>query len=248
MLTNKSVNELDRYLFDLQGFLVVEAALTPQELALLNEHIDRHLPEETLAWQCFRHDGLLGWGSPFRALIDNPRLTPYLAELLGKDFRLDHDYLHLIRSGSGPIGSRLHGGGTPFDPCQYYTYKNGRMYNGLVAVAYNLTDVPPGVGGFGCIPGSHKSNRPLPEPWRDLASPPDVVRAVSGKAGTAIIFTEALTHGTLPWKGESERRTLFYKYSPHPSAWSRNYYDSDAYTDLTQVQRYILRTPGVHPN
>ena len=34
-------------------------------------------------------------------------------------------------------------------------------------------------------------------------------------AGDVIIFTEALTHGAVPWTVEaSSRRTLFYKFSP----------------------------------
>lgn len=95
---------------------------------------------------------------PFRELIDHPRITPYLSELLGEQFRLDHDYVHIIRQGIGPIGCHLHGGGTPYDPGQYYLFKDGRMYNGLTDVAYELNDVHPGEGGFGCVPGSHKSN------------------------------------------------------------------------------------------
>lgn len=241
------MNELERYLFDLQGFLVVESALTPQEIAALNQQINRQIAVKDEQLPCLRFDGLLSWGSAFLSLTDNPRITPYLAELLGSNFRLDHDYLHIIRHGKGPIGTNLHGGGTPYDPCQYYTYKNGRMYNGLLAVAYNLTDVETTDGGFGCIPGSHKSNLPFPGEWRDLEQPHPCVQAITGKAGTAIIFTEALTHGTLPWKGLQERRTLFYKYSPHPSAWARDYYNVEDFPELTQAQRSILKTPGVYP-
>jgi hypothetical protein len=29
-----------------------------------------------------------------------------------------------------------------------------------------------------------------------------------------ILFTEKLKHGTIPWAGSGERRTLFYKYVP----------------------------------
>jgi hypothetical protein len=242
------VTELEKYLFDLQGFLIVENALTSVELATLNEIIDEKIAlvdEPEKLW--FRFDSLLSWGAPFQSLIDNPRITSYLLELLGSKFRLDHDYIHIIRQGTGPIGSELHGGGTPYDPCQYYAYKNGRMYNGLTAVAYNLTDVNPGEGGFGCIPGSHKSNLPLPSEWKDLSEPPPCVQEIAGKAGTAIIFTEALTHGTLIWKGQQQRRTLFYKYSPFPSAWWRNYYNLNDYPELTQAQRDILRTPGLYP-
>ena len=40
-------------------------------------------------------------------------------------------------------------------------------------------------------------------------------------AGDVIIFTEALTHGAVPWTVEaSSRRTLFYKFSPLGISWS----------------------------
>jgi hypothetical protein len=118
------VTELEHYLFDLQGFLVVENALTTEEIAALNELLDQQIATvDEPGKLCFRFDGLLPWGSPFRSLIDNPRITPYLLALLGSGFRLDHDYVHIIRQGKGPIGTTLHGGGTPYDPCQYYPYK-----------------------------------------------------------------------------------------------------------------------------
>lgn len=246
-----SVNDRDRYLFDLQGFLVVEAALSPGQIATLNTVLDQvveHQPNssDVSAQSCLRFDHLLSWGQPYLDLIDLPTVTPYLTALLGSRFRLDHTYVHLIRYGLGPIGAELHGGGTPFDPCQYYLFRQGQLCNGLVAVAYYLTDVLPGEGGFGCIPGSHKSNLPLPDCWRDLTTPAACVQEIAAPAGTALIFTEALTHGTLLWQGDRDRRTLFYKYSPHPSAWYRHYYQPDDYP-LTEAQRHILKPPGVSP-
>lgn len=242
------MTELERYLFDLQGFLVIENALNSEQIAALQAHLDRQIALQDNPQAPFlRFDGLLPWGQPFRELIDNRAIAPYLSELVGKEFRLDHDYVHIIRQGLGPIGCKLHGGGTPYDPCQYYLFNNGRIYNGLTAVAYELNDVHPGDGGFACIPGSHKSNLPLPEEWRNLEFPPACVQAVTLKAGSAIIFTEALTHGTLPWRGKSERRTLFYKYSPFPSAWYRDSYNAHDYPDLSASQQQILRKPGVYP-
>lgn len=242
------MNELERYLFDLQGLLVVEDALMPEQITAINEHLDKQIADvDELEQPCLRFNRLLPWGSPFQDLIDNPRITPYLLALLGAKFRLDHDYAHILRYGAGPNGSIMHNGGTPFDPCQYYIYRDGKMYNGLCAVAYNLTDVHPGEGGFGCIPGSHKSNLALPNEWMDLENPPPCVQEIAGKAGTAIIFTESLTHGTMPWKGQRDRRTLFYKYSPYPSAWLRKYYNPDDYPELTEAQRAILRNPGFYP-
>lgn len=236
----------ERYLFDLQGYLVIPDALTAEQVTRLNALIDWQIVQaDVLDKPWVRFDRLLPWGDPLQALIENPRLLPYLEAVLGRDFRLDHDYLHLIRQGTGPIGNELHGGGAPYDPCQYYQVRNGQMYNGLTAVAYHLTDVEPGEGGFGCVPGSHKSNFPLPQEWQDLTQPVACVREVTGRAGTAILFTEALTHGTLLWRGAGERRTLFFKYSPRAIAWARYYYHPEDYPHLSESQRYRLRTPGL---
>lgn len=249
------MTEEERYLFDLHGYLVVPDALTTEHLADLNALLETHMSAEVDAdARTHRFGRLLNWGESFRALVNNPRITPYLEELLGERFRLDHDYSDIIRPGiaqKGPIGTTLHGGGTPFDPSQYYQFRDGRMYNGLTVVAYNLRDVNPGDGGFACVPGSHKSNCRFPNDWRDLDAweerPQSLVKAVTGRAGTAILFTEALTHGTLPWNGVGERRTVFLKYCPHPIAWSRGYYDPGTYEGLTEEQAAILRTPGVYP-
>lgn len=239
------MNEQECYLFDLQGFLTVPAALDAETVATLNAILDEHIATEAEAeMQTRRFGGLLGWGEAYRNLIDNPTLVPYLETLLGPKFRLDHDYLDVIRSGLGPIGAHLHGGGTPFDPVQYYTYRDGQMYNGLMVVAYNLKPVNPGDGGFACVPGSHKSNFPMPNEWRNLATLQPCVLPVTGAAGTAIIFTEALTHGTLPWQGADERRTIFLKYSPHPLSYAAHYYNAADYEGLTERQRRILEPPN----
>ena len=62
-----------------------------------------------------------------------------------------------------------------------------------------------------------------------------------------IFFTESLTHGTLPWQGRDQRRTVFLKYSPHPLAWSGRYYNADDYEGLSEAQKHILGAPNVHP-
>ena len=239
------MNEQERFLFDLQGYLAVPNALSAEELARLNVAVDEEIEQNTgKDMRTHRFGGLLARGTTFHFLIDNPRIAPYVEELLGENYRLDHDYADVIRTGKGPIGTTLHGGATPFDPSQYFHYHNGRMYNGLIVVAYNLKDVHPGDGGFGCVPGSHKSNYPYPKEWCDLEEEHPWVARVTGPAGTAIIFTEALTHGTLPWTGKDERRTVFMKYSPFPLSWAASYYDADQYEGLSDRQRAILEAPN----
>ena len=240
------MNENEKYLFDLQGYIAVPDALDSVQLERLNAVLDRHIRQEFKKEEhAHRFGELLSWGKPYRDLIDNPSIVPYLNVILGERFRLDHLYADLIRGGTSPIGATLHGGGTPFDPSQYYHFHGGQMYNGLTVVAYNLADVGPEDGGFGCVPGSHKSNYRFPGEWRDMAENIEpCVRRVTGPAGTAVVFTEALTHGALPWTGQGERRTVFLKYSPHPISWSARYFDETEFEGLTERQRAILEAPN----
>jgi hypothetical protein len=237
----------ERYLFDLQGYVTVRDALSASQLAELNRIFDEHVAADVaLDANTHRFGALLGWGKPLLDLIDNPTITDHVAAICGPKFRLDHEYADLIRRGKGPIGTRLHGGSTPFDPSQYYVFRDGDIHSGLIVVAYNLRDVNPGDGGFAAVPGSHKANYQFPAEWIELDVPGGrpFVNPVTGPAGTAIIFTEAMTHGTLPWTGAGERRTIFYKYSPHPSSWAATYYDPERYPGLTDRQREILEPPN----
>jgi Phytanoyl-CoA dioxygenase (PhyH) len=239
------MNAHDTYLFDLQGYITVPNALSAAQLATLNAVMDEKIATDVPAGaQNYRWGEVLSWGQSYLDLVDNAVILPYLEALLGAGYRLDHDYADMIRTGKSPIGTHLHGGGAPFDPSQYYRWQDGRMYNGLIVVAYNLHDVNPGDGGFGCVPGSHKSNVPYPSEWLDLDNFMPHMRAVPGPAGTAIIFTEALTHGAMRWSGANERRTLFYKYSPFPLSWAAEYYNADDYPGVTESQRAILEAPN----
>ena len=116
----------------------------------------------------------------------------------------------------------------------------------MTVVSWALTDVGPGDGGFACIPGSHKSNYPPPPGVSRLEKDIGVVRHVVAPAGSAIIFTEALTHGTLPWNADHERRSILYKYSPGPLAYAKRYVPEgidEVLDEFTPPQRAILEPP-----
>jgi ectoine hydroxylase-related dioxygenase (phytanoyl-CoA dioxygenase family) len=248
------VNDEERYLFDLMGYLVVENVLNAAELAELNALVDRRDP-----WGQYERAGqgstvgagnlhvgpLHTWEEPFRQLIAHPRLLPYLTEMIGPKFRFDHGYAIFMQRGGAP--HRLHGGNTPYDPGQYYHWQNEQMYNGLIVVSYALGDVHPGAGGFAAIPGSHKSNLSCPTSFKTFERTGPWVVQVPQPAGSAIIFTEALTHGTWPWTADHERRSLLYKYSPGHMSWAREYPGpgdvSDA--DWSETARRILTPPSI---
>ena len=93
----------------------------------------------------------------------------------------------------------------------------GVLWNTVMSCQYALSDVPPGAGGFCCISGSHKANFECPWPVRNCQNSAEMLdrRQLTQPvmaAGDCLLFTESLTHGTLPWTAEHERRTLFYRY------------------------------------
>ena len=235
------MNEEEKYLFDLNGYLVIKDVLASDEIALCNQSVDQHTDQirervdelslsggsEPLKGITGRGDlgGMLTWPAPwckpFRSLLDHPSIVPYLLEVLRDGLRLDH--LYGIITKAGAEGHTLHGGGTADDFTHFYQFHNGRMRCGLTVVSWALTDVGPGDGGFMCIPGSHKANYVTP-PWVGrLEKDIGVVKQIEAPAGSAIIFTEALTHGTKPWKATHERRSILYKYSPGPLTYGKRY-------------------------
>jgi hypothetical protein len=234
----------ERFAFDLEGYLHLERVLTAEQVtALAAVAGERRGPSDGTAYQ--RVFGASSWGPPYQALIDHPRIVPFLDEVLGPKFRLDHDYCLFLTKGGRD--QDLHGGATGKNPDHWYGYRDATIRCGLTVVEFFLTSARPGDGGFCCIPGSHKSNfvTNLPRDVRQYERIPHYVVQPAVEAGDAIIFTEALIHGTLPWTADHQRLAVLYKYGPGHSAWMRPYYDLSAYPNLTPQQKRILAPPSV---
>ena len=239
----------EKFAFDLQGFIVIKNALTPQEVEAINQVSDRVFPrdyaDQDQARANFRRTEYVSkWDPACQRLIDHPNVTPYLEELLGPTFRLDHDYCIFMRRGAR--GGILHGGPETGHGAQYFRHHHGTLRNGLSVVTFFFSDAGPGDGGFICVPGSHKSNflEDLPQDVRSLERlEPYVVQPVV-QAGDALFFTEALVHGTAPWQAHHERRTFLYKYSPGHISWAPKYYRAEEYFEPTEQQRRILSPPS----
>ncbi len=269
--------ELQQYLFDLQGYLVIEDALSAQEVATLNRLIDEQnlpAPEEsprfgsapTLASSLVKREsavpesmaiadkaarvgsGFLGWGKAFCDLLDHRAIMPVLRLRLGDAFRLDRLYGMNMRKGMSYGGLHAdYGASAPqsdVKPGEYYAFRANQIYEGFIVVAWSLSDAGGEQGGFCCIPGSHKSHYKLP---RQISDDHDLSPAVvipDMPAGSVILFTEALTHGTATWHAEHERRTLLYKYCVSHLSWTSKRVEAPPHIELTPRQRTLLREPG----
>lgn len=258
------MNDDEKYLFDLNGYLVLRQVLTAEQVAACNEAIDRHADQlapidrvlegdsQTLTsqvrqlWLC----GLMGWSrpwcEPFRELLVHPRVRPYLEQLLGGGYRLNQGP-DLVTMEKGCAGHYLHGGGLERpDWTQSYQWKQDRMHCGMTVVEFALTDENPGDGGVCVVPGGHKTNYPMPDGLH-LYEPAfqEFVKEVHLRAGDVILFVESCTHGTLKWNGHHQRRTLIYRYTPGFMAFGRHAHARAAWLDdLTDEQRALLRAPG----
>ena len=166
------MTEVEQYLFDLQGYLIVEDVLDAEAVAELNRLIDLQAMGENIeqARGRLHSGGFLTWGQSFVDLLDHERIMPLLKVILGDGFRLDHYYAIYLEAGAERLG--LHGGNTPYDPPEYYHFRNGQMYNGLTVVAWNLADTGPSRVVFAAfraatrsiIPVRRKSARPILKP------------------------------------------------------------------------------------
>jgi hypothetical protein len=252
------MNTEEKYLFDLMGFLVVKQVLPREEVNELNALLDSYdlwRKAATGDEQALFNDpnfvtlgALHTWDEPFRRLLAHPRLLPYLTSLVGPKFRYDHGYALLMRAGSKQLG--LHGGHTPWDAAQDYQYRDGEMLNGLIVMSYALSDAGSDDGGFAVVPGSHKANFPVPKRFISLDETGPWVIRVPVEAGDVILFSEACTHGTWPWRAKHERRSLLYKYAPGHAAWASPYpTPADAPgSDYPEQLKRILDGPYVAPD
>ena len=194
------MNEQERYLFDLQGYVIVRSALSQEQVKEANAKVDEmtgrgSYNRDVMSRQAQSRRGyfgaappdtpsfiggfwlpgssLLSWGGVFHDILDASTLQPYLTELLGTSYRLDHDYLAMLDP-DNPSTLGLHGGGhgaggestvgdTDGGQC-YYHQKEGRFFSGLVGVCIELNTVGPGDGGFGCVcaPSPSASDLRLP--------------------------------------------------------------------------------------
>lgn len=239
------VSDEEKFIFDLEGYIVIKNVLSKNEVDELNAIADQKMaakPDDN----GYRNVGKpSSWGLPFQNLLDHPRILPYLLEFIGLKVRIDHDYCIFMLKGASR--GRLHGGDNGGEGDHWYKYRDGVIRTGLTVVTFFTTPAHTGDGGFCCIPGTHKTNflRSIPQDVRNFERHPHYVVQPEVEAGDALIFTEALVHGTMPWTADHERRAFLYKYSPGHSAWAGTYYNPADYSHLTEQQLRLMASPSI---
>ena len=128
-----------------------------------------------------------------------------------------------------------------YSVCQYH-FRDGEMISTLTKAVFPLIDCRVEDGCFAAIPGSHKSN--FNRPWGNHPDENPVLMPILADVGDAIIFTEALTHGSVVNLSGRPRRTLYYCYSVGymPDWGGQGLVFSDHVMEgLTEAQQEIIR-------
>lgn len=263
----RTVTDMDAYLFDLQGYIVLENAIPPGEVDALNASFDvmaatGACPEgPVIVEDNGRQEGmtfqqLYEGGPAWEALIDHPSWWDKVVHFIGTDDPENFDGHHgpafidecfgVIRRPGGAV--RLHSGGHVGTIRTQYRYHAGRFHCGQVNILLALTDIGPGDGATMVIPGSHKSNirhpQTVPVDKRDEETSVDGITGaveVHLNKGDALLFVDAIMHGSARRTNHGERRVAIYRYGPSWGFFRNRWRPSPALLQrLTPRRRQII--------
>lgn len=263
-----TLTDKDIYLFDLRGYLVLKGAISPDHVAEINSILDSMRDVQPGGWRGFVHghffasakEGLnlqqiYEGGEPFERLIDNPAWIDKVKHFVGgqEDFDSNHGPLFIdenfasIRGPGQAIG--LHSGGHLATKRTQFRFYNGMFKCGQINILMALSDIGPGDGATMVVPGSHKAHFQNPdfEKARMHKEHGGSVDGVEGaievhmRAGDALLFVDALSHGSAKRVNEGERRIVVYRYGPSWGFFRHPYRPSQALLErLTPERRQIV--------
>ncbi len=269
----------ERYFFDLRGYIILRGALSADEVRQLNACLDAIPRLQIGQWWGYVHahqysikDGLnyqqvYEAGEPFEQLIDHPSWYEKVRTLIGGEGTFDYNHGPLFideafanfRSPGQAIP--LHSGGHTGCKRTQYACHNGKFFCNQVNVLMALTDIGPGDGGTMVVPGSHKANFPHPDLARYEWSQAGSVDGLEGalevhlQAGDALLFVDAIMHGSAQRTNPGERRVTIYRYGPSWGNFRHGYEVSpELLARLTPQRRQVVwpqqkltREPNLKP-
>lgn len=238
------MTEEERFRFDLSGFLVRPAILSAEQVAAMTEHVDRVLHD----WDSLppEHRGLPS--GPCADLIDHPQVIDVLDEVIGPDIRLEAGF-GVWRNKGEDGGQPLHQGGRlQADPIFGYRVQEGRIFAGMVRVAFELTDVGKEDGATNFLVGSHKANFPVPAQHMGLdpASRSEFLTSYDCPAGSAVFFTENLAHAGARWQRDTPRVVVFLAYSHLATRFHKHHLSPEVLASFTPEQQAYFREPWIY--
>ena len=265
---------MEEYMFDLNGYLILKGALTREQLAACNESYDvmEAAKIDGFGWygnvsvhNSGRQEGLVFQqlyeaGPVFETFIDHPSWFRKAVHFIGSDdpenFDNDHGLAFIdecFGTIRGPGGAqRLHSGGHVGTIRTQFRYHAGRFHCGQINILVALTDIGPGDGATVVVPGSHKSNIPHPrtvplDKRGEEMSADGVEGAIEChlEKGDALLFVDAIAHGSARRTNPGQRRVAIYRYGPSWGNFRLSYRPSaELLARLTPARRKIVLPNG----
>lgn len=223
-------NEMEDYLFDLNGYVILKQALSEGEVDELNRDLDRLFAEQPApdpdqtkrkGYEAFGRSigNLVECGPTFEALIDHPSWVDHIRRYIGGEDRPILEGSSAIFRGEGEA-SRLHSGAHKRRMYTQFRYHNGQFRCGEVNIMIALNDWHSGDGVTMVVPGSHKSNIIHPRFGTEANGPGGSLDVVEGAvevlmdSGDALLFVDCLAHGSGKRLNPGVRRSILYRYGP----------------------------------
>ena len=255
------------YLFDIRGYRIIKGALSADQIQRINgwidsQDIDALEPGQWIgdvqthtygAKDGINFQNVIEGGDVFEECIDHPSWFEQCKRYIDQGahrISIDENFLNIRRSG-GFIP--VHSGGPLVRFTSNFRNHAGKWAVGQINILMALTDVHVGDGCTTLIPGSHKAHEHHPAnhgeggggAWARGFSGADVVGMVQAHldAGDALMFTDAIMHGSLPRTNDGERRVMIYRYAPHLLAKRFNYLPSPELMSRLTPQRKQLVYP-----
>ncbi len=218
----KYTNDLEvaKYEMDTFGFCRIKGLMEKEELEDIKNTFDQikkndySLEETDICLGQMRDDGTafisnIADGSPLlRELAFRPKVIELLNVLMNWEFKLNHSNAIMSNAGS----TYPHMGAYPIHNKAFFHSRGNAILSSLTKLVIPITNNDKNDGGLAAIRGSHKSNFPIPYPKRSLEEH-NLLEHIPIEIGDAILFTEALTHGSLKNISGNTRRILFFCYS-----------------------------------
>lgn len=211
--TGGQLTEEEKFLFDLQGFLIRPHVFDVETTAKMREQvIAMKNGEEVVPAPA---------GAAEAALL-SPQIGGALTDLIGPDLRLDNLFT-VVREYGGSDGQGPHQGGPMHNPHFHYHYTDGKIFSGLTRVVVELNDVHHGDGGTVFLPGSHKSNLHVPASLREKKKHYQAPFVdYEAPAGSVVFFSENTTHAGPDWTNRDHPRvSLFFSFCNIGMRWHR---------------------------
>jgi len=243
-LKNFNFKEFD-YEFDLNGYYVIRNVVNKKDIA----HAKKVLKKiEQTKKSKLPHNIFFGKNRSGEAYISNileadkifenfatiPDILKLIKRVTGNSnfFRLNHAVS--MTKFNKKTYTPLHMGNLPHHPKIFYFVKNGVIFSNITKVVFPIANNKKNDGGFSIIPGSHKAS--FVRPNNNHPDNNKLLSYIDAKPGDAIIFTEALAHGSLVNKTGLTRRILSYAYSvAYMPDWSK--------FKLQYSKEYLKRAP-----